>query len=34
MQTLFGHISGKWWTNREKEKAETLNLSGFPPFIA
>ena len=27
-------LSDKWRNNREREKAETLNLSGFPPFIA
>ena len=27
-------MSGKWRNSREREKAETLNLSGFLPFIA
>ena len=26
-------LAGKWRNSREREEAETLNLSGFPPFL-
>ena len=28
------NYAGKWRNSREREKAESLNLSGFSPFIA
>ena len=31
---LFCWLVGKWRNNREREKAETLNLSGFPPLVS
>ena len=33
-KSCFCRFAGKWRNNREREKAETLNLSEFPPFIA